>query len=107
MLKIKKEDEVIVIAGRDKGRRGKVRQVLSKGERYIVSGINIVQKHVKANPQKNIAGGIVKKEASIHVSNIALYNSETQKASKVGFKLDDSGKKERFFKDTGKVVTAA
>ena len=102
MRKIKSDDEVIVIAGKDKGKRGKVARVLDD-QRVIVSGVNIVKKHTKPNPQANIAGGIVEKEAPIQVSNVAIFNGETQKADRVGFKVED-GKKVRVFKSTGAPV---
>lgn len=104
MRKIKKDDEVIVIAGKDKGRRGKVLNVMIKDSRIIVEGINIVKKHVRANPERSIEGGIIKKESSLHSSNVALYNPATGKASKVGIKLLDDGRKVRYFKSTGEVI---
>jgi len=102
MRKIKADDEVIVIAGKDKGKRGKVARVLDE-QRVIVSGVNIIKKHTKPNPQANIAGGIVEKEAPIQVSNVAIFNSETEKADRVGFKFED-GKKIRVFKSNGAPV---
>jgi len=104
MLKIKRDDEVIVIAGRDKGKRGKVVRVLA--ERVIVSGINIVKKHQKPNPQAGVAGGIIEKEASIHTSNVALYNPATKQADRVGFKILENGDKVRVFKSNGEAVEA-
>ena len=104
MLKIKRDDEVIVIAGRDKGKRGKVLRVLA--DRVIVSGINMIKKHQKPNPQAGVAGGIVEKEASIHASNVAIYNPATQKADRVGFKVLEDGKKVRVFKSNGEAVGA-
>lgn len=104
MRKIKRDDEVIVIAGRDKGKRGKVVRVLSD-EKLIVSGINIVKKHQKPNPQLGVAGGIVEKEAAIHVSNVAIYNAATGKADRVGFKVEGE-KKVRVFKSNGEAVGA-
>ena len=101
MLKIKSEDEVIVLAGKDKGKRGKVRQVLDKN-RVIVAGINMVKKHTKPNPQANVAGGIVEREAPIQVSNVAIFNPSTNKADRVGFKVDGD-KKVRVFKSSGEV----
>lgn len=105
MRKIKRDDEVVVIAGRDKGKRGKVLRVLDES-RVLVSGIQMIKKHQKPNPQMGIPGGIVQKEAPIQVSNIALYNPETQKADRVGFKIQEDGKKVRVFKSTGAVVDA-
>lgn len=104
MRKIKRDDEVIVIAGRDKGKRGKVLKVLSD-DRLIVSGIQMVKKHQKPNPQLNIAGGIVEKESAIQASNVAIFNAATGKADRVGFKVED-GKKIRVFKSNGEAVDA-
>ena len=95
-MKIKRDDEVIVLAGKDKGKRGKVRKVIGT-ERLIVTGVNRVKKHTKANPQAGIAGGIIEQEASIHVSNVAIYNAKTNEADRVGYKIED-GKKTRVFK---------
>jgi large subunit ribosomal protein L24 len=103
MRKIKRDDQVVVIAGKDKGKRGKVISVAD--ERVVVAGINIIKKHTKPNPNLGVAGGIVEKEASIHVSNIAIVNPETQKADRVGFKLED-GNKSRVFKSTQKSIDA-
>ena len=106
MAKIKSDDEVIVIAGKDKGRRGKVVKILNENgkTKVIVSGVNIIKKHVRPNPQKNIQGGIVEKEAALDISNIAIYNPETNKADRIGFKLDN-GKKTRVFKSNGQSVS--
>ena len=105
MLKIKRDDEVIVIAGRDKGKRGKVMRVIAP-DRVIVSGINMIKKHQKPNPQAGVAGGIVEKEASIHASNVAIYNTATKKADRVGFKVLENGTKVRVFKSNGEAVEA-
>ena len=101
--KIRRDDEVIVLAGKDKGKRGKVLSVITESGRVFVEGINLIKKHQKPVPQLNQAGGIVEKEASIDVSNVAIYNSETSKADRVGFKIED-GKKLRIFKSTGKTI---
>ena len=101
--KIKCDDEIIVIVGKDKGKTGKVSKVLANGK-IIVSGINLVKKHTKPNPQAGIEGGIVEQEASMEISNVAIYNSETSKADRVGFRLED-GKKVRFFKSNNKLVS--
>ena len=101
--KIRRDDEVIVLAGKDKGKRGKVLSVVAESGRVFVEGINLIKKHQKPVPQLNQAGGIVEKEASIDVSNVAIYNSETGKADRVGFKIED-GKKLRIFKPTGKTI---
>jgi large subunit ribosomal protein L24 len=101
--KIRRDDEVIVLAGKDKGKRGKVLSVVTESGRVFVEGVNLIKKHQKPVPQLNQAGGIVDKEASIDVSNVAIYNSETGKADRVGFKFED-GKKVRIFKSTGKTI---
>ena len=105
MRKIKRDDEIIVIAGRDKGKRGKVVRVLAK-DRIVVSGINMIKKHQKPNPQAGVAGGIIEKEASMHSSNVAIYNSATKKADRIGFKVLDNGDKVRLFKSNGEAVEA-
>ena len=102
MLKIKKNDEVVVITGRDKGQRGEVLEVKKDG-RLIVSGINIVKKHKKANPNAGEQGGIVEQEAPIQVSNVAIWNAESEKPDRVGFRQEDE-KKIRFFKSNGKEI---
>ena len=104
MRKIMRDDEVIILAGKDKGKRGKV--VAKVGEdRLIVSGINMMKKHQKPNPQANVAGGIVEKEAPIQISNVAIFNSATAKADRVGFKVE-GGKKIRIFKSNGEQIDA-
>ncbi|WP_020406340.1 50S ribosomal protein L24 [Hahella ganghwensis] len=103
MNKIRKNDEVLVIAGRDKGKRGKVMRVQADGK-LIVSGINMVKRHTKPNPMLGTAGGIVEKEAPIQSSNVAIFNSATNKADRVGFKILEDGKKVRIFKSTNEVV---
>lgn len=102
MNKIKQNDEIIVITGKDKGKRGKVQKVQPDG-RILVSGVNIIKKHVKPNPNAGVEGGIVEKEAPIHGSNLAIYNATTQKADKIGFRVED-GKKVRFFKSNGEAI---
>ncbi|MBU2967199.1 50S ribosomal protein L24 [Amphritea sp. 2_MG-2023] len=103
MRKIIRNDEVIVIAGRDKGKRGKVLRILAD-DRLIVSGINMVKKHTKPNPMAGKAGGIIEKEAAIAVSNIAIFNSATGKGDRVGFKVLEDGNKVRIFKSNGEVI---
>ena len=105
MLKIKRDDEVIVIAGKDKGKRGKVLKVLEKG-RLLVAGVQMIKKHQKPNPQAGVAGGIIEKEAPIQVSNVALFNSATNKGDRVGFKVLEDNKKIRIFKSSGEAVDA-
>ena len=94
--KIRRNDEVIVLAGKDKGKKGKVTKILSTGK-VLVEGINMVKKHQKPVPQLGQQGGIVEQEAAIDVSNIAVFNAETGKADRVGFRFED-GKKVRFYK---------
>ena len=102
MLKIKKDDEVIVIAGRDKGKRGEVSQVLDGG-RLLVSGVNMVKKHQRPNPNVGQRGGIVEQEASIDVSNVAIWNDDAEKADRVGIRFED-GQRVRFFKSDNKLI---
>jgi large subunit ribosomal protein L24 len=102
MLKIKSEDEVIILAGKDKGKRGKVRKILDNNK-LVVSGVNMVKKHTKPNPQAGVAGGIVEKEAPIQVSNVAIFNPSTEKADRVGFKVDGDSKV-RIFKSSGEII---
>lgn len=104
MLKIRKNDDVIIITGKDKGNRGSVMQVLE--DRLLVSGVNKVKKHQKPNPVKGLTGGIVSREMSIHASNVAIYNSATKKADRVGIKTLSDGKKVRVFKSNGEVIGA-
>ena len=101
--KIRRDDEVIVIAGKDKGKTGKVLQVITGTERVVVEGVNLIKKHQKPVPQLQQPGGIVEKEASVNVSNVAILNPETGKADRVGFKFED-GKKVRIFKSNGKTI---
>ncbi len=103
MRKIKQNDEVIVLAGKDKGRRGTVLKVSSDGK-AIVEGINMAKRHTKPNPNAGQPGGIIEKEMPIQLSNIALVNPETDKADRVGFKVLDDGRKVRYFKSNGEVV---
>ncbi len=103
MLKIKRDDEVIVLAGKDKGKRGTVRKVLDNNK-MIVSGINMMKKHTKPNPQAGVAGGIVEKEAPIQASNVAIFNPGTGKADRVGFKVEGESKI-RIFKSSGEAIS--
>lgn len=105
MRKVKKGDEVIVIAGKDKGRRGAVLRVLTN-DRVVVEGINMVKKHVKPNPNKGIEGGIISKEASLHISNVGVVNPATGKADRVGFKTLKDGRKVRLFKSNQEMIDA-
>ena len=103
--KIRRDDEVVVIAGKDKGRRGKVLQV-RPDNRVLCQGVNLIKKHMKPNPTLGKQGGIVEKEAPLHISNVALFNPESNKAERVGFLLNEDGTKVRVFKSTGKEVGA-
>ncbi|MCK5876099.1 MAG: 50S ribosomal protein L24 [Candidatus Marithrix sp.] len=104
MRKIKRGDEVIVIAGKDKDKLGKVVRVI-KNTRVVVENVNLAKRHTRANPMQNIAGGIVDKEMPLHISNVALVNPNTNKADRVGFKYLEDGTKVRYFKSTGEVIT--
>jgi large subunit ribosomal protein L24 len=103
MAKIRRNDEVVVTTGKDKGKRGKVLRVLDNG-RVIVSGINVVKRHTRANPQLGTAGGIVEKEASLHASNVALVNPATGKADRVGYKVLEDKTKVRVFRSSGELI---
>ena len=101
--KIRSNDEVIVLTGKDKGKTGKVTKVLVQESKVLVAGVNLVKKHQKPNPQLGVQGGIVEQEAPIHVSNVAIYNSAAGKADRVGFKIED-GKKVRVFKSNNEMI---
>ena len=102
MRKIRKGDQVVVITGKDKGKRGTVLRVLE--EKVVVENVNIAKKHVRPNPMRGEQGGIVDKEMPLHVSNVALYNPTTGKADRVGMRMLDDGRKVRVFKSNGEVV---
>jgi len=104
MKRIKKNDQVIVIAGRDKGRKGTVTRV--DGDRVWVENINVVKRHQKPNPAKGLQGGIVEREMSVHESNVALLNTTTDKADRVGYRTLEDGRKVRYFKSNKEVVDA-
>ena len=104
MQKIKRDDEVIVIAGKDKGKRGTVKRVLDN--RFVVSGVNMIKRHTKPNPMQGKQGGIVEREAPIHASNVAIFNQETGKADRVGFQIQEDGTKVRIYKSTQKQIDA-
>ncbi|ESS13645.1 MAG: 50S ribosomal protein L24 [Burkholderiaceae bacterium] len=106
MNKIRKGDEVIVIAGRDKGKRGTV-SVKADNERLVVDGINLVKKHVKPNPMKGVTGGIIEKTMSLHQSNVAIFNAATGKADRVAIKQLDNGTKVRVYKSSGEEIKVA
>ena len=103
MNRIRKGDDVIVIAGRDKGKRGNVLRVMPDG-RLVVADINMVKRHTKPNPNRGVPGGIIEKEMPIDSSNVMLFNPQTNKGDRVGFKTLDDGRKVRFFKSTSEVV---
>ena len=105
MEKIRKGDDVVVLTGKDKGKRGTVLRRVDD-ERVLVEGVNRAKKHVKPNPVKGVAGGIVDKDMPIHLSNVALFNPATKKADRVGFKQLDDGRKVRVFKSNGELVNA-
>ena len=106
MRKIRKGDEVVVITGKDKGKRGTVLKVLADTNQVVVEGVHIAKKHVKPNPVRGVAGGIVEKTMPVDFSNVAIFNPATQKADRVGFKVLEDGRKVRVFKSNGEVVGA-
>ena len=103
MNKLKRDDEVIVIAGKDKGKRGTISQLVGK-DQVIVHGVNMKKRHTKPNPNAGQAGGIIESEAPLHVSNIAIFNSDTDKADRVGIKVSEDGSKSRIFKSNGQEI---
>ena len=105
MQRIKKGDEVVVLAGRDKGKRGTVLRRVDAAH-VVVEGVNRVKKHQRPNPMKGVTGGIVDKDLPIHISNIALFNPATKKADRIGMKTLEDGRRVRVFKDNGEQVDA-
>ena len=103
MNKIRKGDEVVVITGKDKGRRGTVLNVFAD-ERVLVEGINVAKKHQKGNPNQGVQGGIIDKEMPIAISNVQVFNPKTKKGDRIGIRSLDDGKKVRYFKSNGEVV---
>ena len=103
MRKIKKGDDVIVTTGRDKGKRGAVLRVLD-ADHLIVEGANKVKKHQRPNPMRGVTGGIIEKEMPLHISKVAIFNPQTRKADRVGFRQLEDGRKVRFFKSNGEVI---
>ena len=103
MSKIRKGDDVVVLSGRDKGKRGTVLQII-ENNRILVDNVNVIKKHVKPNPNRGETGGIIEKEAPIQISNVALFNPNTNKADRVGFKVLEDGRKVRVFKSDGEVA---
>ncbi|MBE0492742.1 MAG: 50S ribosomal protein L24 [Thiomicrospira sp.] len=104
MNRLKKGDEVVITAGKDKGKKGTVSKLIDDS-RVLVDGVNLVKKHTKSNPMTGAQGGIVAKEMPIHVSNVALFNPETQKADRIGYRIENDIKV-RYFKSTDKAVDA-
>ena len=105
MARIRKSDQVIILAGKDKGKRGTVLRVL-ENDHLLIEGVNRVKKHQKPNPMRNIQGGVVEKEMPIQASNVALFNAGTQKADRVGSKVLEDGRKVRVYKSNGEMVDA-
>ena len=104
MNRIKKGDQVIVTAGKDKGKKGEVVRVA--GDKVVVSNINIIKRHTKPNPQANQPGGVIEREAPIHISNVMLFNPASGKGERVGFKVLEDGRKLRVFRSSGEAVDA-
>ena len=105
MKRIRKGDQVVVIAGRDKGRRGAVLRLLAD-DRLVVENVNVVKRHQRPNPAKGLQGGIVEKEMPVHSSNVMLFNPSTEKGDRVGFRELEDGRKVRYFKSNNEVVDA-
>jgi large subunit ribosomal protein L24 len=106
MRKIKKGDEVIVITGKDKGRRGQIVRVLAEDGKVVVQNVNVVKRHTRPNPAKGVSGGIVEKEMPIDVSNVAIFNAKTGKSDRVGIRTLEDGRKVRFFKSNNELIDA-
>ena len=102
--RIKKGDQVVVNAGKDKGKQGEVVRV--DGDRVVVANVNIVKRHTKPNPQAGVAGGVVEREASIHISNVNVLNPASGKGERVGFKVLEDGRKLRVFRSSGEALDA-
>jgi large subunit ribosomal protein L24 len=103
MRRIKKGDQVIVIAGKDRGRQGNVIRVIDN-ERVLVEGISMIKRHTKPNPNRGVTGGIIEREATIHISNVMLFNPITKKGDRIGFRTLEDGRKVRYFKSNDEVV---
>jgi len=104
MRKLKKGDEVVVLSGKDKGKRGIVLNVMFKEEKVVVENVNMVKRHTKGNPMQGTPGGIIEKEMSIHISNVAAWNSVNEKSDRIGFRTLEDGQKVRYFKSNNEVV---
>ncbi len=105
MRKLKTGDEVIVIAGKSKGERGTITKLVGDN-RVLVEGVNLIKKHVKPNPNTQEQGGIIEREAALDISNVAIYNAESDKADRVGIKINEDGTKARVFKSSGELIDA-
>jgi large subunit ribosomal protein L24 len=103
MNKLKRDDQVIVITGKDKGKRGTISQLVGN-DKVIVAGVNMVKRHTRPSPNQGKPGGIIEKEAAMHVSNIAIFNPESNSADRVGIQVDDDGMKKRVFKSNGQEI---
>ena len=103
MNKLRREDEVIVITGKDKGKRGTISRIMGS-DRVIVAGVNMVKRHTKANPNAGQPGGIIEKEAPLHVSNVAIFNTAENKADRIGIEVMEDGDKKRVFKSNGQDI---
>ena len=103
MSKLRKGDDVVVLSGRDKGKRGTVLRII-ENKRILVDNVNVIKKHVKPNPNRGETGGIIEREAPIQISNVALFNPNTNKADRVGYKVLEDGRKVRVFKSDGEVA---
>ncbi len=103
MKKIRKGDKVVILAGRDKGKQGTVLRMVDDN-RVLVESVNMIKRHVKPNPNKGVAGGIIDREASIHISNVALFNPATGKGERVGMRVMQDGSKVRFFRKSGEIA---
>ena len=104
MNRIRKGDQVVVISGKDKGKRGDVVRVA--GDKVVVSNINVVKRHTKPNPQAGQPGGVIEREAPIHISNVMLFNPATGKGERIGFKVLEDGRKLRVFRSSGEEIKA-
>ena len=104
MNRIRKGDQVVVIAGKDKGKKGDVVRVA--GDKIVVSNVNVIKRHTKPNPQAGVAGGVVEREAPIHISNVMLFNPATGKGDRIGFKVLEDGRKLRVFRSSGEAIDA-
>ncbi|HJN96014.1 MAG: 50S ribosomal protein L24 [Gammaproteobacteria bacterium] len=103
MNKLKRDDQVIVITGKDKGKRGTISQLVGN-DKVIVAGVNMVKRHTRPSPNQGKPGGIIEKEAAMHISNIAIFNLESNSADRVGIQVDDDGMKKRVFKSNGQEI---